>query len=54
MNETGADPQSVMMVGDSLVSDVEGAEKYGLRSFWLDRKGKGRNLYDLISHLSQE
>jgi putative hydrolase of the HAD superfamily len=37
----GADPARACMVGDSLVHDVEGAQRLGIGAVWIDRTGAG-------------
>lgn len=40
LRESGADPRSCMMVGDSLTSDIAGAASVGMRTVWINRSGK--------------
>jgi len=37
----GADPADASMVGDSLLHDVDGARRLGIRGVWIDRPGAG-------------
>ncbi len=37
--QSGDDPGNVVHVGDSLESDVQGANNYGILSVWLNRRG---------------
>lgn len=38
---TSAQPDEVVMVGDSLTTDVHGAERAGIHGVYLDRRGRG-------------
>lgn len=40
LRESGADPRSCMMVGDSLTSDIAGAASVGMMTVWINRSGK--------------
>ncbi|MBR1432641.1 HAD family hydrolase [Ruminococcus sp.] len=40
MNKTGLAPHEVIHVGDSLSSDVKGAELAGIKAVWLNRGGR--------------
>lgn len=51
----GLPPEEILMVGDSLVDDVEGARRAGLRAIHLDRTagaGAVTDLRELAGHLS--
>lgn len=40
LDKTGLKPDEVIHIGDSLSSDVKGAESLGIRALWLNRFGK--------------
>ncbi len=42
LERLGVHARETVMVGDSLRSDIEGAEAAGIRSVWLDRRGEAR------------
>jgi putative hydrolase of the HAD superfamily len=40
MNQAGTTPDELIHVGDSLQTDVEGANRAGVYSIWLNRQGR--------------
>jgi 2-haloalkanoic acid dehalogenase type II len=40
LTQSGLSPEEVLHVGDSLISDVYGANQVGIKSVWLNRNGK--------------
>ncbi|MEG4217412.1 HAD family hydrolase [Microcoleus sp. Pol14C6] len=54
MNDLNIEPSQVLMVGDSMEDDIEGAEQFGIKTVLVDRKGKyfdyqGTKIFDLSS-----
>ena len=41
LEQLRVDPKDAWMVGDHLTNDVEGAQKVGMRSIWVDWRGNG-------------
>ena len=41
LEKLGAEPKDAWMVGDSLINDVEGAQKVGMTGIWVDWRGNG-------------
>lgn len=52
LKKLGLGPEQVCMVGDSFEKDVIGATRLGIRSFWLNRDGKKRDLGDLATEFA--
>ncbi|WP_313030983.1 HAD family hydrolase, partial [Massilia alkalitolerans] len=48
-DELGCQPQQVLMVGDSIVADVEGPRLFGMKSMLLNRNAAGRTKAVLTS-----
>lgn len=49
-------PEEVMMVGDSLTADMDGAITYGMGTCFFDRKGtgaQGRKVDYIVTHMSE-
>lgn len=48
-------PQDVLMIGDSLTADINGARNYGLKTIWFDKyqTGKTADCDYLVTSLSQ-
>jgi putative hydrolase of the HAD superfamily len=40
LSQLGVEPGSALMVGDSLHSDVQGAQNVGMQAVWVNRTGK--------------
>lgn len=40
LNKTGMKQQDVIHIGDSLTSDIKGADSVGIRSVWINRSGR--------------
>ncbi|MDD4973013.1 MAG: HAD family hydrolase [Bacteriovorax sp.] len=38
------DPEQCVMIGDSLVADIEGAQKLKMKTIWLNSKGESSSL----------
>lgn len=54
MQDLNIEPSQVLMVGDSIEDDIEGAEQFGIKTVLVDRKGKyfdyqGTRVFDLSS-----
>ena len=45
-------PESVLMVGDNVLADVEGAKKAGFKTCWLNRDGKSTEGVPFDYHIS--
>jgi len=50
LERTGWQPQRVVHVGDSLHSDVNGAQRCGLKTAWVDRPGRISDIGACQSH----
>lgn len=54
IHDLNIEPSQVLMVGDSIEDDIEGADKFGIKTVLVDRKGKyfdyqGTRIFDLSS-----
>ena len=56
LEETGAQAEACLMVGDSLRSDISGAKRAGMRTIWVNRKRQAAGEYapdEAVENLKQ-
>lgn len=51
LDQLGVEPQEAVMVGDSLLDDIEGARAMGIRAYLVDREGRYPGRSDTIPDL---